>query len=172
MKFRTQMILLFSSSFLFASEPMSYFEMLNPSSHVEADKESNQTENISSNNSLDNEVKKSENNIFNSFEDALKIAKEEDKIILLEMVSTNCPFCKDMEENVLSQENVQEAIKKDFVLAKINVDYDPIPLNLSQQMTPMFVFATADENVEDMRLGYIEEADFLKLLEEQKAKIK
>lgn len=105
------------------------------------------------------------------FKEALKQAKEEGKIILVELVSTNCTFCDKMETEVLSQPKVQKAIKKDFILTRVNVDYEKIPLGLSEQMTPMFVFATADKNVEDMRLGYIEANDFLNLLEEQSKKI-
>jgi thiol:disulfide interchange protein len=110
--------------------------------------------------------------IFHSFENALTIAREEHKIILLELVATDCYFCDKMEKEVLSKEGVQEAINKDFVLAKVNIDIDKIPLGLSQQMTPMFVFATADENVEDIRLGFIEEENFLTLLSEERKKIK
>ncbi len=102
--------------------------------------------------------------IFNSYSDAVKIAQDEHKIILLELVSTNCKFCKEMESEVLIQEEVQEAIQKDFVLAQVNVDQEELPLGLSRQMTPMFVFISENENVEDMRLGYIEEKDFLLLL--------
>jgi thioredoxin-related protein len=109
--------------------------------------------------------------LFKPYNEALELAKKEGKIILLELVSTDCTFCDRMEKEVLSQPQVQEAIQKDFILAKINVDYEQIPLGLSEQMTPMFVFTTVDENVEDMRLGYIEENDFLNLLEEQSKKI-
>jgi thioredoxin-related protein len=109
--------------------------------------------------------------LFKPYNEALKVAKKEGKIILLELVSTNCTFCDRMEKEVLSQPQVQKAIKKDFIWTKINVDYEQIPLGLSEQMTPMFVFTTVDENVEDMRLGYIEENDFLSLLEEQSKKI-
>jgi len=105
--------------------------------------------------------------MFNSYADALRIAKEKHKLVLLELVSLNCKFCEKMENEVLSKEKVQESIKKDFVLAQVNVDKEELPLGLSKQMTPMFVFVTENEDVADMRLGYIEEADFLLLLEKE-----
>jgi thioredoxin-related protein len=116
-------------------------------------------------------IKESLNPIFATYDEALKIAKEENKIILLDVVASNCTFCKKMEEEVLSKDNVQEAIKKDFVLAHVNEDREPLPLGLSPQMTPTFVFISNTETVEDMRFGFIDEEKFLLLLEEQKAKI-
>jgi thioredoxin-related protein len=112
-------------------------------------------------------IKESINPIFVTYDEALKIAKEENKIILLDVVANNCAFCKKMEEEVLSKDNVQEAIKKDFVLAHVNEDREPLPLGLSPQMTPTFVFISKTETVEDMRFGFIDEEKFLILLEKQ-----
>ena len=112
------------------------------------------------------------NPIFVTYDEALKIAKEENKIILLDIVADKCPFCKKMEEQVLSQDIVQETIKRDFVLAHVNEDREPLPLGLSPQMTPSFVFITKTESVEDMRFGFIPQDKFLELLAEEKAKIK
>jgi len=159
-----QIILLLFTSFLLAQEAPYQLEVLNPAS---------QTKNLEK---VDYYALPSDSasnkSTFSSFENALKIAKEEHKIILLELVSTDCLFCERMEKEVLSKESVKEAINKDFVLAKVNIDFEKIPLGLSQQMTPMFVFATADENVEDIRLGFIEEENFLTLLSEERKKIK
>lgn len=171
-----QIILLLFTSLLLAQEALSQLEVLNPVPEAEDLEYISSTPNknpstpplLTENNlTLD-----TNDSIFNSFDNALKIAKEEDKIILLEVVATDCPFCDKMKNEVLSKESVQKAINKDFVLAKVNIDYDEMPLGLTEQMTPMFVFATADENVQDMRLGFIEEENFLKLLEEERTKIK
>jgi len=108
--------------------------------------------------------------IFSSYTEAVVKAKEEDKMILLEIVLDNCKFCDKMETLVLSKKSVQETISKNFILAQINADQEPLPLGLSEQMSPMFVFISKDENVQDMRFGYINENDFLNLLVEQSAK--
>ena len=104
---------------------------------------------------------------FISYAEAVVKAKEENKMILLEVVLDNCKFCEKMERLVLSKKNVQDAIAKHFVFSQINADREPLPLNLSEQMSPMFVFISKSENVKDMRFGYIEEDDFLKLVVEQ-----
>ena len=115
-------------------------------------------------------MEKSIHPMFTTFQKAIKIAKEENKIILLDVVANNCKFCERMEREVLSKDIVQEAIKKDFVLAYINEDEEDLPLGLSSQMTPMFVFISQTETVKDMRFGYIEEKKFLELLEEMSSK--
>jgi thioredoxin-related protein len=124
-------------------------------------------ENIEQNLSTEESI----NPIFTTFDKALKIAKEENKIVLLTVVANNCKFCKKMEDEVLSIDGVQEAIKKDFILALVNEDKEPLPLGLSPQMTPMFVFISKNESVEDMRFGYIKEKKFLELLATEKSKI-
>jgi len=121
--------------------------------------------------SLLNEDSSSGRSRFLSFDEALEQAKREHKIVLLEVVTTNCQFCKKMEKEVLSKERVQEALAKEFVLAQVNADKQELPLGLSTQMTPMFVFISEKENVEDMRLGYIELENFLELLVEEYQKI-
>ncbi|RUM67738.1 MAG: hypothetical protein DSZ07_08200 [Sulfurovum sp.] len=114
--------------------------------------------------------KEKETSIFPSYNEALAKAKEEDKVVLLEVILDNCKFCEKMGKEVLSKENVQEAIAKKFVFAQINASREPLPLNLSEQMSPMFVFVSKSENVKDMRFGYINENDFLNLLVEESSK--
>jgi len=105
-----------------------------------------------------------------SYYKAVVQAKQEDKMILLEVVLDNCKFCNKMENLVLSKNSVQEAIAKKFIFVQMNADREPLPLNLSEQMSPMFVFISKTENVKDMRFGYIEENDFLNLLVEESKK--
>ena len=107
----------------------------------------------------------------NSYKRAVEIAKEENKKILLEVFIDNCKFCKKMESTVLSKDIIEKAINKDFVFAQVNASRETLPLNISEQMSPMFVFISKDgKNIIDMRFGYIEESAFLKLLLEQSKK--
>jgi thioredoxin-related protein len=110
------------------------------------------------------------NSLFNSYRSAVKIAKEENKKILLEVVADNCKFCEEMRTTVLSQDSVTKAIEKNFVFAQANADRESLPLGLDEQMSPMFVFISKDENIIDIRFGFIEESEFLKLLMEQSQK--
>ena len=121
-------------------------------------------------NNLENNLSNIEKSKYNSYDSAVKIAKEKDKKILLEVIVTKCKFCKQMEEKVLSKKSVEDAINRDFIFAQVNADRESLPLGLSEQMSPMFVFISKDETIIDIRFGYIEESSFLKILSEQSRK--
>ena len=103
-----------------------------------------------------------------TFSEAVTQAKEEHKIILLEIYGTDCHFCKKMEREVFPQESVIEELKENFIILKINGDEEKIPLNIEKQMTPMHVFVTEKEDIKDMTFGFLNEKDFLELLEKEK----
>ena len=103
-----------------------------------------------------------------SFNDALNQAKEEHKTILLEVYETNCKFCQKMESKTFSKKSIIDYLGKNFVLIKINADKQELPLGLKLQMTPMHVFITENEDIKDMTFGFLEEKDFLELLEREK----
>ena len=102
-----------------------------------------------------------------TFDEALAQAKKEHKIILLEVYETNCKFCKKMESEVFPKESVIKALEEDFIILKMNGDKQKLPLGITLQMTPMHVFITEKKDI-DMTFGFLEEKDFLKLLEKEK----
>ena len=103
-----------------------------------------------------------------SFTDALQRAKDEHKIILLEIYENGCKYCAKMESDVFPQEKVVDEIKDNFILLKINGDEQELPLGLSIQMTPMHVFVSEDKDIKDMTFGFLGTDDFLELLEKEK----
>ncbi len=112
--------------------------------------------------------KKEEKSLKKTFSDAVKEAKKEHKIILLEIYGTDCHFCKKMENEVFTKESVVKEIKDNFILLKVNGDEEKIPLGITKQMTPMHVFITETEDIKYMTFGFLEEKDFLELLEKEK----
>ncbi len=112
--------------------------------------------------------KKGEKSLKKTFSDAVKEAKKEHKIILLEIYGTDCHFCKKMENEVFTKESVVKEIKDNFILLKVNGDEEKIPLGITKQMTPMHVFITETEDIKYMTFGFLEEKDFLELLEKEK----
>ena len=112
--------------------------------------------------------KKEEKSLKKTFSDAVKEAKKEHKIILLEIYGTDCHFCKKMENEVFPKESVVKEIKDNFILLKVNGDEEKIPLGITKQMTPMHVFITETEDIKYMTFGFLEEKDFLELLEKEK----
>lgn len=124
---------------------------------------------------IDNNITTNKNSVKNIFSIpyniALKKAKDENKMILLEVILDNCKFCEKMDRLVLLKKSIQDTISKDFIFTQINASREPLPLDLKEQMSPMFVFISKDENIEDMRFGYIDETNFLELLKEKSEKI-
>ena len=103
-----------------------------------------------------------------SFIDAVQRAKDEHKVILLEIYENGCKYCAKMEREVFPQEKVINKLNDDFILVKINGDEQKLPLGLSIQMTPMHVFISENEDIKDMTFGFLGTDDFIELLEKEK----
>jgi thiol:disulfide interchange protein len=80
-----------------------------------------------------------EANVTNDYEKALKMAKEQNKPLLLDFTGWACVNCRKMEENVWTQPGIKQLIEKNFILVSLYVD-DRQQLQKSDQ----FVYTTAD----------------------------
>jgi len=101
----------------------------------------------------------------------LKQAKKENKIILIEAMSQTCHFCKIMEEEVFTQENIQDKIDKDFVLITVDIDKTKLPFGLDKNykgMTPSFFTIDADGKLMNEYPGSWSKEDFIEILNENK----
>lgn len=103
---------------------------------------------------------------FLGYENALKTAQKSHKIVLLKLTREHCHFCKKMDREVLSDEEVIEAINKDFTLVEIDIGKDELPLNLKKGMTPTFIFINEKEKVMAKIPGSWTKKDFLEILKE------
>lgn len=63
-----------------------------------------------------------EANVVNDYEKALKLAKEQNKPLLLDFTGWACVNCRKMEENVWPKEEVKVLIEKDYILVSLYVD--------------------------------------------------
>jgi len=101
-----------------------------------------------------------------AYEKALKVAKDEDKIILIKLTREHCHFCKKMEREVFSNGEIIEAINKDFTVVKIDIGKEELPLNLKKGMTPTFIFVNKDEKIMGKIPGAWTQKDFVEILKE------
>ena len=60
------------------------------------------------------------------FNKALSRADKEGKLVILTVVSTNCPWCKRFKEETLVDAEVSRIIKQNFVFVVINRDTQDI----------------------------------------------
>jgi len=109
-----------------------------------------------------------------SFEEALKVAKKEHKIIMIELVQEGCHFCKRMDKEVMTDDNISSALSKDFVVVKFDVNKDKLPLGLKKEMTPTFAFVNESGDIFSIIHGAWNIEDFSALLRyiKKKSKIK
>lgn len=63
---------------------------------------------------------------------------------MIDVVRTNCHYCKDMDKAVFEDKAMAQWIDERFIPVKINLDYEQLPLGLSVSFTPTFYFV--DEN--------------------------
>jgi len=108
-----------------------------------------------------------------SYQEALKKAKAEDKIVLIEGYIPFCRGCIKMDREVFVENTVKEALNRDFVLVKKNVLIEHLPLGLKSLGTPSFYFITNDgKKVIDAQMGTGTVDEFLALLNGVKERLK
>jgi len=117
---------------------------------------------------FDEEIVKSKSVKFEGFDAALQRAQKEDKIIMIEAMTSTCHFCRKMEREVMIEKEVVKAIEKDFIPVAIDVNKHTLPLGLKVDATPSFIFIDAQKNVLMNVPGAWSKEDFLELLREVK----
>jgi len=99
-----------------------------------------------------------------TYEDSLKVVNEDNRTIMIKMTAKHCKYCKKMDNEVLSNEEVISTLTKNFVSVEIDVDNDEIPLDLNRTMTPTFIFVNKNENIVKKVVGSWGKKDFLDIL--------
>lgn len=108
---------------------------------------------------------------YEGFDKALERAEKEDKIIMIKVMTKNCHFCRKMDAEVMIEEEVIQALEKDFVSVEIDVSTTELPLGLKVDLTPSFIFVDKKGEVIGNIPGSWEKDDFLDILKEVKDKI-
>jgi len=100
-----------------------------------------------------------------SYDEALKKAKAEGKIVLIEGYLPYCRWCIRMDREVMVEPEVKEMLDKYFVLVKMNLATQKLPLGMRRLGTPSFYFIDPVRNeVIDMVEGFGDKKEFLELL--------
>jgi len=111
-----------------------------------------------------------------SFEDAIEIAKTDQKPIMVDVWAPWCGWCKKMQKEVYPEHS--ETLKNDFILTRLNrddnnskvkyLDQSLSHLRLAQrfnvQSVPAVVFLSADGNYLFHVSGYVEPQKFKQVL--------
>ena len=103
--------------------------------------------------------------------DLLKEAKNTNKKLLVYATSKTCHFCKKMDKEVLSLNDVENEIAKDFIFLKVDIEDVSLPFNLSKGyrgMTPTFFALNNEGKLENKYPGSWNKKDFLMILKENR----
>ncbi len=84
---------------------------------------------------------------FHTYEDALKLQKQNKKIIMIDVVRTGCHYCEDMQKNVLSNKKMSKWLDERFIAVKINLDKEKLPLGIEVDFTPTFYFINTEKKI-------------------------
>jgi thiol:disulfide interchange protein len=104
------------------------------------------------------------------FDQALQKAKAGKKLVMVDIYTDWCGWCKKLDRDVYTNEQVEKKLARDFVSVKINPEKEAGNAQLARQFGtrgfPHIVFADADgKKVAEIR-GYIAADAFLKQLEQ------
>lgn len=105
---------------------------------------------------------------FKNYEEAKLVQQKSKKLIMLEVMRSNCHFCSDMQRGVFDDEEMGAWIEERFIPVKVNLDKDTLPLGLKVSFTPTFFFIDIDDNIKKQIPGAWNIEDFKSLTKDLK----
>jgi len=84
---------------------------------------------------------------FHSYSDALKLQKKSDKIIMIDVIRTDCHYCEEMNTNVFEDKEMSKWLEKRFIPVQINLDNERLPLGIKVNFTPSFFFINSKQQI-------------------------
>ena len=114
------------------------------------------TSTIKSKPKVTKEIPKLINSIkYKSFQQAMRMAQKENKIVLLKVRSTPCKYCDQLDRILSTNTNLQKILNKYFEVVKIDSDYEDIPMGMTVRSTPTLIFIRPDSKQVLMKLSGI-----------------
>ena len=94
-------------------------------------------------------------NWINDINKAQKIAKVQNKIIMVFIEASHCPWCEKMKEETLSQKDVVRNINKYYVALKVDADSNEVQKTFGNiSITPTLMFYSPDGEPLEIMEGY------------------
>ena len=101
-----------------------------------------------------------------NYKTALAKAKKEGKDIMMFMTTSYCPWCRKLENQILSQDDIDAKIKTKYIPLMLNLDKDIYPEQFAKtRFTPiLYVVDVKDESIKHKFVGYSARGEFLQIL--------
>ncbi len=101
------------------------------------------------------------------YEKALERAIKENKSIIMIASTKSCPWCRKLERQTLTRDNINNIIQKNFVPLAVDQDLKNYPKKYEVKVVPTVYFINPkDESVIKKVLGYKNKKEFSKILDE------
>lgn len=84
---------------------------------------------------------------YKSYEKARELQKQNNKLIMIDVIRTNCHYCETMEKEVLQDKEMSAWLEERFIPVKLNLDHEMLPLGIKVNFTPSFFFIDKDEKI-------------------------
>ncbi len=106
---------------------------------------------------------------FTKYDDALKQAAAENKIVMVFFWTDWCPYCDQIKAEVLTKDNIKEAFDKSFIAVSIDLSNDPQAKELAEKYgataVPTLSFISPKEELIAYWQGATDPETFLKILD-------
>jgi len=93
---------------------------------------------------------------YDEYEDALREAKKEHKLIYIFISSSQCGWCHKFEKTTLQDEAVKKELHKEFITVHLVRDFDTVPKEFEVRPVPRHYFTDANGKILYDSLGYRE----------------
>jgi thioredoxin-related protein len=101
-----------------------------------------------------------------NYDKALTLAQKENKGIYLFIGADRCKFCKIFKEKTLSQKDVMQRLKKEYILLYLSRDRHKVPKKFKQFGVPLHYFLDSKGKILFETFGVLEPAGFFTVLDE------
>jgi thiol-disulfide isomerase/thioredoxin len=104
-----------------------------------------------------------------NYEIALKRAKKEKKSLLIFMTTSYCPWCRKLENRILSQNEIDAKITSKYIPLMLNLDKNTYPKQFAKtRFTPiLYIVNSKDETISHKFVGYSSRGEFLHILKKE-----
>ena len=118
----------------------------------------------------DIEWQKTDDSVQKNYDSALAKAKKDKKVVLVDIYTDWCGWCKKLDRDTYSDKDVQAKVAKDFIAVKVNPEKSAAGSALARQFGvrgyPFIAFVDADGKKISQIGGYVNATAFLSQLEQ------
>jgi thioredoxin-related protein len=82
-----------------------------------------------------------------SYDEGVKLQEKNHKVIMIDVVRTECHYCIEMEKNVFDDKEMATWLSERFIPVKVNLDLQKMPLGIKTSFTPSFFFIGKDKKI-------------------------